>query len=137
MQTAALIPELLVGDLDRSLAFYRDALGFEVLYDRPEDGFASLRLGAAEIMLEAYDGSPGFWLTGPLDPPLGRGINFQIMVADAAALAARVRAAGVQLFRDLAEARYRVDDGAVVVHQFLVQDPDGYLLRFSERRAVE
>jgi len=135
MQTAALIPELLVGDLERSLAFYRDALGFEVLYDRPEEGFVSLRLGAAEIMLEAYDGSPGFWLTGPLDPPLGRGVNFQIAVDDAASLAMRVRAAGILLFRDLAEARYRVGEAVVVVRQLLLQDPDGNLLRFSERLA--
>jgi hypothetical protein len=28
---------------------------------------------------------------------------------------------------------YRVGEGSVTVRQFLVQDPDGYLLRFSER----
>jgi hypothetical protein len=30
---------------------------------------------------------------------------------------------------------YRTGAGAVTVRQFLVQDPDGYLLRFSEALA--
>jgi hypothetical protein len=28
---------------------------------------------------------------------------------------------------------YRAEQSRVGVHQFLVQDPDGYLIRFSER----
>lgn len=42
MQKAALIPELIVSDLSRSLSFYCELLGFQILYDRVEDGFASL-----------------------------------------------------------------------------------------------
>jgi catechol 2,3-dioxygenase-like lactoylglutathione lyase family enzyme len=37
---AALVPELLVTDLDRSLAFYVDLCGFRIRISRPEDGFA-------------------------------------------------------------------------------------------------
>lgn len=137
MQEAALIPELLVADIAASLRLYRDNLGFEILYDRMEDGFAALRRGAAEIMLEVYDGSPGYWLTGPVEPPLGRGVNLMVTVEDVDALAARVEAAGIALFRPLAEARYRVGSRTLRVRQFLVQDPDGYLLRFSQRLAIE
>lgn len=37
---AALVPELSVTDLDRSLAFYVDLCGFRIRYSRPENGFA-------------------------------------------------------------------------------------------------
>ena len=40
MRRATLVPELTVSDLGRSLAFWRDLVGFGVLYDRPEEGFA-------------------------------------------------------------------------------------------------
>lgn len=41
----SLVPELAVTDCDVSARFWRDLLGFEVLYDRPEEGFAYLALG--------------------------------------------------------------------------------------------
>ena len=53
-----LIPELDVSDLDRSLAFYVDVVGFRVLYDRPEERFAFLDLDGARLMLEEAAG-PG------------------------------------------------------------------------------
>jgi hypothetical protein len=39
-----LVPELDVSDLDLSLTFYTELLGFEVLYVRPEEKFAYLDL---------------------------------------------------------------------------------------------
>jgi catechol 2,3-dioxygenase-like lactoylglutathione lyase family enzyme len=135
---AALVPELLVADLQRALAFYCDLCGFKVRYARPEDGFAYIELGGAQIMLEELcDDS---WLTGPLDPPFGRGTNLQIEVADVAALAAQLQAAGQKLFRPLVTEWYRQDDVEHGQSQFLVQDPDGYLLRFIqplETRSVQ
>jgi catechol 2,3-dioxygenase-like lactoylglutathione lyase family enzyme len=118
------VPELLVRDLEASLAFYRGLCGFHLRYARPEDGFACLTLGPAQIMLEEI--SPEAWTTGPLDAPLGRCVNFQIEVADLGPLHDRV-AAAVPLFGARATRRYR--DGAIEHGQaeFLVQDPDGYL----------
>jgi catechol 2,3-dioxygenase-like lactoylglutathione lyase family enzyme len=127
---AALVPELLVVDLDRALAFYCSLCGFRVRYGRPEDGFAYLDLGAAQIMLEELDEES--WLTGSLNPPFGRGLNLQIEVEDVAALAARLEASGRPLFRPIATEWYRQDDVEHGQRQFLVQDPDGYLLRFVQ-----
>jgi catechol 2,3-dioxygenase-like lactoylglutathione lyase family enzyme len=127
---AALVPELLVTDLDRALAFYRDACGFRLRFARPEDGFAYLALGAAQIMLEEI--AEGAWVTGPLDPPLGRGVNLQIEVPDVAALAARLSAAGVTPFRPTETAWYREGDTLHGQAELMVQDPDGYLLRFVQ-----
>jgi catechol 2,3-dioxygenase-like lactoylglutathione lyase family enzyme len=127
---AALVPEMLVVSLDRALGFYIGLCGFALRYARPEDGFAYLGLGQAQIMLEEI--SPEAWQTGPLDPPLGRGVNLQIEVEDLAPLEARLAAARWPLFRAPETAWYR--DGAIEhgQRQLLVQDADGYLLRFVQ-----
>jgi catechol 2,3-dioxygenase-like lactoylglutathione lyase family enzyme len=127
---APLVPELLVTDLDRALAFYVDGCGFRLRFARPEDGFAYLERGGAQIMLEEI--AEGAWATGPLDPPLGRGMNLQIEVQDLAALQARLTAAGVTPFRGPETAWYRAGDTLHGQAEMLVQDPDGYLLRFVQ-----
>ena len=128
--TAALVPEIYVSDLDRSLAFYCGALGFSVVYQRREERFAYLERAGAELMLEEPIGRT--WLAGPLETPYGRGVNFQITVEDAAALKVAALAAGAPLVMDLEEKTYLRDDEPVRVRQCVVQDPDGYLLCFSE-----
>lgn len=127
---AALVPELLVRDLGRSLAFYVGVCGFRVRFARPEDGFAYVTLGRAQIMLEEL--SADSWLTGELAAPFGRGINLQIEVPDVGAVLAALATAGLPLFRPPATSWYR--DGGIEHGQteFLVQDPDGYLLRFMQ-----
>lgn len=71
------------------------------------------------------------WITGPLERPLGRGINLQITVPDTAALAQVLGRAGVDLFMQPETRWYVIDEDEAGVHQFLVQDPDGYLVRFQ------
>jgi Glyoxalase/Bleomycin resistance protein/Dioxygenase superfamily len=73
----ALVPELDVTDLDASLKFWCGMLGFKVAYDRPAAKFAYLERAGAQIMLCQINGE---WLTGKLEAPFGRGINFQIEV---------------------------------------------------------
>jgi catechol 2,3-dioxygenase-like lactoylglutathione lyase family enzyme len=125
-----LVPELLVKDLTTSLAFWRDLCGFAVAYDRPEEGFAYLTRGDAHVMLE-QEGVGRNWLTGPLDRPLGRGINFQLAVDELEPILARLRAANHALFLEPETKWYRVGAEETGVRQFLVTDPDGYLLRFQ------
>ena len=62
MKWAALVPELTVTDLERSLAFYTVLLGFEVVFDCPETRFAYLQLGEAQLMLDEYAEGQG-WQT--------------------------------------------------------------------------
>ena len=132
MTIRAMIPELQVTDLAASLDFYTRVLGFAVAYSRPEEGFAMLQREYAALMLETA-GGPGRRITAtPLEKPFGRGVNFQIMASDVDALAAKVEAAGYSLFIALEERRYRVGEGRYVAQrQFVVADPDGYLLRFA------
>ncbi|SEE50645.1 hypothetical protein SAMN05216510_2911 [Pseudomonas coleopterorum] len=94
-----LVPELMVTDLDTSLAFWVHCLGFEVAYQRPEDGFAYLDLNGAQMMLAQIDPDAGQWLTAPLSKPFGRGINLQIDVAAVAPIIHKLRRAGYSLNR--------------------------------------
>ncbi|KTS35621.1 glyoxalase [Methylobacterium indicum] len=126
---ARLTPELLIADLTRSLHFWVDLIGFRVAYDRPEDGFAYLNLDGAQVMLETRSPLPRQWLTGPLEAPLGRGINFEIGVPAVEPILARLEAAGWPLYMAVEDKWYRAGEVEVGQRQFLVQDPDGYLLR--------
>lgn len=124
------MPELLVSDLATSLEFWCELCGFVVDYRREEDRFAYLSSGSAQVMLEQRGIGRNF-ITGPLEPPLGRGINFQIAVPELAPLLAALDRAGHSLFMAPETRWYRVDGEEAGVEQFLVTDPDGYLLRFQ------
>ena len=127
----ALVPELLVSNLDTSLAFWCGLCGFAVLYDRRDEGFAFLALGDAQVMLEEI-GRNRNWIDGSVEPPFGRGANFQITVGSIATVKDALAAEKWPLFMDIEEKWYRVSGHEAGVRQFLVQDPDGYLLRFAE-----
>jgi len=126
-----LIPELQVGDLQESVRFYRDA-GFTVAYERPEEAFVMLVRDGVALMLESADG-PGRRLgEASLERPFGRGINLQIRVADADELHRAITAAGCTPLTGLEDRWFRVGAREVGNREFVVSDPDGYLLRFFE-----
>ena len=129
MKFNALIPELTVTDLERSRAFYVDVLGFRIEYARPENRFLFLSRERIQLMLEEEN---GHWSVGELRYPFGRGINFEMTVSDVDALYKAVLDAGIAPFRELTVHRYRNGDADIVQKEFLVQDPDGYLLRFTD-----
>jgi catechol 2,3-dioxygenase-like lactoylglutathione lyase family enzyme len=128
----ALVPELIVSDLKESLNFYCAILGFRVEYDRPEDKFAFLSYHASQLMLEQDDGEASPWRIGPLERPFGRGINFSIQCPDAQGLANVIVGAGLVLRKPLEERWYRDGERLHGELNFLLQDPDGYLLRFTQ-----
>lgn len=131
MTSPALVPELLVTSTAESLEFWCGLCGFVIDYQREAEGFAYLSRGGAHVMLEQR-GVGRNWITGPLDRPFGRGINFQITVPDLEPILDRLSAAGYPLFMALEAKWYAVGGSAEVgVRQFLVADPDGYLVRFQ------
>lgn len=128
-----LVPELYCTDLQKSLQFYCDVLGFAIDYQRPEDGFAYIVREGARLMLEVINyGSQRTWLPAPLEQPFGRGINLQITVQQVDNLYATVQAAKIPIFWPLEDQWYRVADRYVGNRQFVIQDPDGYFLRFAQ-----
>jgi catechol 2,3-dioxygenase-like lactoylglutathione lyase family enzyme len=126
---APLVPELDVFDLTRSTAFWCDVLGFRIAYQRPEHRFVFLELQRAQMMLKQRNGN---WETGNLERPLGRGVNFQIFVQSVDPLLDALSKANWPLFRECHDAWYRIAGEERGNRQFLVQDPDGYLLRFAQ-----
>ncbi|MBX7276919.1 VOC family protein [Pseudomonas sp. ERGC3:05] len=133
MKRNKLVPELMVTDLNKSLAFWGTCLGFKVAYQRLEDGFAYLDLDGAQVMLEQVDPQANQWLTAALDRPFGRGINLQIDVAAVRPVIQRLEMAAYPLFKASQDVWYRAGEFEVGQREFLVQDPDGYLVRLVER----
>lgn len=131
MKTIGLVPELYVKDIKRSLDFYLELLDFVILYQREEENFAYLKRENAELMLDQI-GESRDWITGDLVHPFGIGINLQMEVSDVDVLYQNIRTRKIEPFLKMEEKWYRKEDHYVGNRQFMVQDPDGYLLRFYQ-----
>ena len=128
MKFNKLIPELSVSNINRSRDFYLQ-LGFEIKYERENDKFIFIELNGSQIMLqENYKN----WKTGNLEFPYGRGVNFSIEVKDVSALYEYLMKRKYPLFSELMMNEYVVDGEKYIEKEFLIQDPDGYLLRFTQ-----
>ncbi len=126
-----LIAEMMVSDYARTLAFWTGPMGFSVAFARPAQKLACVtRPEGAQIMFYERDGD---WETGPMEPPFGRGAVIQVFVADVDALAVAMIAAGVPLYVPLRDKWRDWGDRLGGQREFLVQDPDGYLVMVAQR----
>jgi len=120
------VPFFMVTDIEASLRFYIDGLGFAMTRAwRPEKAggriqWCWLQLGNAALMLQEYweEGAPG----GAPEGPLGQGVSVCFMCADAIAIYHDLISRGVAAKRPF------VGNGLWVTS---VQDPDGYRLDFE------
>lgn len=127
---AKLVSELLVEDIHESLRFWREALGFEIAYQRPEECFAYLeRPEGAQIMLCERSGK---WETGPLERPYGRGVMFQVHVAAVDPILERLRELQVPIYAGPREVWRRYGDREGGRREIAVLDPNGYLVMMAE-----
>jgi len=125
-----IIPELSVTNLDNSLNFYKTA-GFIKEYERPENKFAFISLGEIQFMLQEITPNDK-WSIAPLTYPFGNGINFQLEVDNLDEIYNNFKKSNYTITFDIEENWYRQNDKLLGNKEFLIQDPDGYLLRFSE-----
>lgn len=123
----SLIPELSVSNIDISKKFYLD-LGFKIRYERKENKFRFLQLEGNQIMIEENNDN---WNTGKLEHPYGRGINLSMTVSNIEKMYEILKEKNIKFFLDLEIHEYRIDDKISYDKEFLIQDPDGYLLRFN------
>lgn len=125
-----MVPELSVSDFRKSLSFYTDILGFTIRHQRENPDFAYLELEKVQIMIEQIHG--GSWRVDSMTYPFGRGINFQIELSDIGPVYEKLKKSNTSLFQDIEESWYEVGEMLSGQKEFLVQDPDGFLLRFNQ-----
>ena len=119
---------LAVSNVDRSVAFYRDALGFEVeaVYDDPP--YATLALAGTRLSLaeqgHAAEDRPGVDLEAPADPSRTNAL-LVVVVTDARAEHERLGGLGVRFLAD----PYEPPWGGC---RFFCVDPDGYLVEIEQ-----
>jgi len=124
-----LTPNLLVANVERSLAFYVDLLGFERGMTVPDESpfvFASVTSGAVEIFfndaataIKEYAGFAG--------RPLGATGTMYIEVEGVDAFHDRLKSA--------AKIVMPIVDQFYGTREFAFEDPDGYVITFAERVA--
>ena len=126
-----LVIEMMVQTYPRTLAWWTGLMGFAVVFERPAQKLALLQHpDDAQIMIYERDGD---WETGLIEPPFGRGAVIQVFVADVTTLHARLAAAHHPFYVDLREKWRDWGDCLGGQREFLVQDPDGYLVMVAQR----
>ena len=125
LEATELTASLTVRDLERSLAWYRDIVGFEVDRRYEREGAlraVALRAGTVRLLLTQDDGAKG------LDRAKGEGFSLQLIVGPIVdELASRIRAHGDALESEPADMPWGP-------RMFRVRDPDGFMLVFASGR---
>jgi catechol 2,3-dioxygenase-like lactoylglutathione lyase family enzyme len=122
-----LTPNLVVSNVEKSVAFYRDVLGFTLAATVPEASpyvFAIVQSGGVEVFLNAPEPAiaeyPAF-----AGKPIGGTLTLYIEVE------------GIRSLYDALRSRIRIvtplEKKFYGVTEFVIQDPDGYLITFGER----
>ncbi|CDD15796.1 putative uncharacterized protein [Clostridium sp. CAG:798] len=124
------IPELSVTNLENSLKFYK-TIGFKIEYDRPENKFVFISLGKIQFMLQEISDNDK-WNIMELTYPFGNGINFQLEVNNVNEIYKNLKDNNYKITFEIEENWYRQGNRLLGNKEFLIQDPDGYLLRFFE-----
>ena len=122
-----LTPNLIVSNVARSVAFYRDVLGFAVDQTVPEEGpyvFAIVKSGAVEIFLNAPEPAiaeyPAF-----ANRPIGGTLTLFIETSDIAS--------AYEALKDRVTVVMPLEKKWYGVTEFAFEDPDGYVITFAER----
>ena len=124
------IPELSVTNLENSLKFYK-TIGFKIEYDRLENKFVFISLGKIQFMLQEISDNDK-WNIMELTYPFGNGINFQLEVNNVNEIYKNLKDNNYKITFEIEENWYRQGNRLLGNKEFLIQDPDGYLLRFFE-----
>lgn len=125
-EIAAASPSFIAGDIARTLAFYRDKLGFQVTFQQPEQDpfFAIVVRGGAQIFFKSEAG-----IAPVPNNTRHRHLRWDayFYVPDPDALSAEFASRGVAF----ASALKDTHDG---LRGFELADPDGYILFFGRPR---
>jgi catechol 2,3-dioxygenase-like lactoylglutathione lyase family enzyme len=126
MRYESLTPNLIVSDIDRSAAFYRDVLGFEQVTTVPEKApfvFVWMKHGDINVFLNVPQ--PAKTPLVKLDKAVAGTNTMYVKMHGIDELAVRVREHGVTPVIPMHKEFYGMKE-------FAVLDPDGYLIIFAE-----
>ncbi len=79
----------------------------------------------------------GKWKTGKLEHPFGRGINFQIEVKDIDPLIISLKKNKYPIKVKPQDSWYSKNKVLLGNQEFLIMNPDGYLLRFFQNIGIK
>jgi uncharacterized glyoxalase superfamily protein PhnB len=133
MKFTDVTPNLIVADIERSLAFYRDVLGFSVVATVPDAApfvFVMLQRDTVQVFLNT-SGSVKDSLPQLAARPIG-GTNTMFIDVQAASTAE-----GIDALFDSVQAQARVvmplKDQFYGMREFGIEDPDGYVIFVAQR----
>ena len=117
-----------VGDLDRSIAFYTEILGMQLLrrQDYPDGRFTLAFVGYGSEDQEAVLELTHNWDTPSYDLGNGYG-HIALAVPDAAAACTEIKARGGKVVREAGPMKH----GSTIIA--FVDDPDGYKIELIQR----
>ena len=122
-QITGIAPQLLVDNLDRAIAYYRDSLGFELDFQY-ESFYASVTRDGFAIHLKQAEKL----VADRAHRKQHEHLDAYIAVSNIRGLFRELQTRGADVIRPLKEEPWACLD-------FYVEDPDGYILCFSERKA--
>jgi uncharacterized glyoxalase superfamily protein PhnB len=130
MNFKKITPNLVVADLDKSLKFYRDILGFSIsqtVPDKPPFIFAWMKRGEAELFLNVnmppQPGEPDLYAGKPIG---GGTLSLYLVMEGIDELYASVQQQKIPIVIAMHTQFYGMKE-------FAVHDPDGYLLIFAQQ----
>lgn len=135
MKLTDVVPNLIVSDIDRSAAFYRDVLGFSVVATVPEQGplvFAWVQRDEISVFLNTAAGVAPDYPSLAARPIGGTATLFMTLEAEDirtgidAMFAAVSR--GAQVVMPLKDQFYGM-------REFAIEDPDGYVVILAQKTA--
>jgi uncharacterized glyoxalase superfamily protein PhnB len=126
MKLLEITPNLMVEDVNQTVRFYEDVLGFKLDQSVPESGqfdWASVRSGGVEIMFQARS-SLSTDLPSFQELPTGGTLTLFIQMTGIQELYGHTQPQ-VELVQELNETFYGM-------REFSIKDPNGYFLTFAE-----
>jgi uncharacterized glyoxalase superfamily protein PhnB len=136
MNLTDVIPNLIVADMDRSVAFYRDVLGFSVVTAVPDQApfaFVWLQRGTVSVFLNSREAATQdegeFWKSRSIGGTISMFVTME----------AETLEKGVDALFESVQPKARVvmplKNQFYGMREFAIEDPDGYVLIFAQRTA--
>lgn len=128
----SLTPNIMVEDVNQTLEYYKNILGFEIIDTNPTDGrleWGYVKKGAAGLMFQEVSSLRAEY-PGLSSTPLGGGMTFYVLVQKDIESWFLKLEGKVKVVKELNTTFYGTKE-------FAIEDINGFILTFSERKGAE